>query len=228
MLYHLRHHFQSGIVMSATEDANGFYGDIIPASYIYTRYDSRMVKNLVRRQKTASKGGRTAENVFLILEDLTYDKQMLVKDKYLRFIFNNGRHYRITLFLSSQEPLSLVPSMRGQIDYCYAFKQLNWKDKQRLWENYFGVFKDFYVFDEVMDEVTKDFKCLVLDQTGQDTTIEAVVRYWKAVTDLPRFKLGNRNYWAWHLMHFDASRDSDSSDDEGRPARKPKVHVRMV
>ena len=228
MLFNLRRHFQSGIVMSATEDANGFYGSIVPASYIYSRYEAPIVKNLVKRQKLTKRHGKEPENVFLVLEDLTYDKQQFTKDKWLKFIFNNGRHFKITLFLSTQAPLSLPPEMRGQVDYCYAFKQLVWRDKQRLWENFFGVFKDFYVFDEVMDQVTKDFKSLVLDQTGQDTTIESVVSFWKAQADLPKFKLGNRQYWSYHLMHYDASRDSDSSDDDVvRPTRKPKVTVRF-
>ena len=228
MLYHLRHHFQSGICMSGTEDANGFYGDIVPASYIYTSYEPAVVKALVKRQKRTKKTGAPLENVFLVLEDLTYDKSPLVKDKWLSFIFMNGRHYHITLFLSSQYALSLPPNYRSQVDYAYAFKVANMRDKYKLWENFFGCFKEYWVFEEVLLETTNDYKCLVLDQTGQDTSTEAQLRYWQAQRNLPGFKLGNRAYWGWHLMHYDPNIDSDSSEDEHRPRGKPKVAVRYL
>ena len=227
MLYHQRHHFQSGICMSGTEDANGFYGDIIPASYIYTSYEPAVVKALVKRQKQVRKAGGVNENVFLILEDLAYDKSPLARDKWLSFIFMNGRHFNITLFLSSQFALALPPSYRSQVDYVYAYKLANLRERYKLWENFFGCFKDYWVFEEVVVETNNDFKCLVLDATGQDTDVESQLRYWQAERDLPAFKLGNKAYWAWHLMHYDPTIDSDSSDDE-RPKNRPKVAVRHL
>lgn len=58
----------SGVVFSQTEEANRFFSDCIPSTFIFPGYDPTVLNKLVRRQKSIiKKGGTTAS--FLVADD---------------------------------------------------------------------------------------------------------------------------------------------------------------
>ena len=66
LLYYHRN-IPVGTVISGTESANCFYGNIIPSIFIHDEYTPEIIKNLLKRQKTVKKqilGGKL-KNMFL-------------------------------------------------------------------------------------------------------------------------------------------------------------------
>ena len=61
ILYHKRH-IPFGTVISATEEANEYYGKFIPKSYIFHEFNSKIIENVLKRQKIVL--------VILVLESL--------------------------------------------------------------------------------------------------------------------------------------------------------------
>lgn len=90
-----------GTVMSGTEAGNGFYSKIVPKLFIHEEYNSVLIENILRRQKTVLKQVNSDilqyrkttidPRTFVILDDCLYD-QSWTRDKLMRLLFMNGRH----------------------------------------------------------------------------------------------------------------------------------------
>lgn len=90
-----------GMVISGTEAGNGFYSHHIPKLFIHENYNSVLVENILRRQKTVLKEvKKEMENykkstidprAFIIMDDCLYDSTWK-RDKMMRLLFMNGRH----------------------------------------------------------------------------------------------------------------------------------------
>jgi hypothetical protein len=114
-----------------------------------------------------------------------------------------------------------------QVDYAYVYKMMNRRNKERLWDHFFGMFDDYYVFAQVLDQCTNNYECLVLDQTGIEGDIASTCHFWKAPVQVPSFKLGGRQYWQFHLLNYDPDNDSDS-DSDAELHKKKRVNVRRL
>ena len=98
-----------GTVISATESANCFYGNIIPPLFIHDEYTPDVINNVLKRQKIviqkmkkefAEKGNSNIDpRAFLILDDCLYDSSW-TKSKHVRSLFMNGRHYKIMFIIT--------------------------------------------------------------------------------------------------------------------------------
>ena len=114
-----------GTVISGTEAGNGFYSKHVPKLFIHDEYNSAIIENILKRQKQVIKqikketetykksniDGRT----FVILDDCLYDAGW-TKDKMMRLLFMNGRHWKVMLIITMQYPLGIPPNLRTNID----------------------------------------------------------------------------------------------------------------
>ena len=105
------HHqdIQSGVIFSGTEEASPFFGDFIPDSFIHPEYDPELIDNILTRQKRkiretkasglSDSGKHKSNNLFIVLDDMLHDAQNWKKEKTIKSIFFNGRHYNIFFIL---------------------------------------------------------------------------------------------------------------------------------
>ena len=94
-----------GTVISGTEAGNGFYSEHVPKLFIHDEYNSVIIENILKRQKTVlkqlKKSQQTGKNAlmdprtFCILDDCLFDATW-TKDKLMRLLFMNGRHWKIS------------------------------------------------------------------------------------------------------------------------------------
>ena len=120
-----------GTVMSGTEAGNGFYSKHVPKLFIHDEYNTVLIENILRRQKTALKKvtsdmktmGRTTldPRTFVILDDCLYD-QSWTRDKMMRLLFMNGRHWKVMLIITMQYPLGIPPNLRTNIYYFFILR----------------------------------------------------------------------------------------------------------
>ena len=97
-----------GTVISGTEAGNGFYGSIVPKLFIHDEYSNLIIEKILKRQKIVIKQvkkdkenyGRTNIDgrTFVILDDCLYDNSW-ARDKLMRLLFMNGRHWKIMLII---------------------------------------------------------------------------------------------------------------------------------
>jgi hypothetical protein len=216
MLFH-NQDIPIGTVISGTEGANEFYSHIVPSLYIYHEYTPQIIDNVIKRQhlvqkemkhEIARKGHTNIDpRAFLILDDCLYDTSW-TKDKNVRYLFQNGRHISETVLITLQYSMGIPPSFRTNVDYIFILRENIISNRKRLYEQYAGMFPSFEIYNQVMDQCTENYECLVINNNAKSNKLEDQVFWYKAV-DHGDFRVGASEYWEYHTRHND-----DSSDDE--------------
>lgn len=227
-----------GTVISATESANGFYGDIVPSIFIHDEYTPPVIDNVIKRQKLLKKRinketetygqSRIDPRSFLILDDCLYDS-CWSKDKNIKLLFMNGRHYNMFFIITMQYPLGVPPSLRTNIDYVFVLRENLIGNRKRIYENYAGMFPTFECFCSVMDQCTENFECLVINNNAKSNRIEDQVFWYKAEPHND-FKMGAPEFWA---LNKELCKNDDDEDEEElfniaelKKKRGPMVNVK--
>jgi hypothetical protein len=205
IMYHKRNALPVGVVMSGTEEGNSYYQSFIPDLFVYNEYRSDVIEKIVNRQKALIKLGNKS-NVFIILDDCMYDKKFM-REKIMRQIFYNGRHWNIFFMLTMQYCMDLSPDLRSNIDYIFVFRENILQNREKIYKNFFGIFPSFEMFNQVMNVCTENYECIVLDNTIKSNKIEDVVFWYKARVYDFDFKVGHSKFWNAHNRLYDPKHD---------------------
>jgi hypothetical protein len=204
-----------GSVISGTEAGNGFYSSHVPKLFIHDEYNSAIIENILKRQRTVLKQVKKETEMykkctidpraFVILDDCLYDSTW-TRDKMMRLLFMNGRHWKIMLIITMQYPLGIPPSLRTNIDYVFILREPYISNRKRIYENYAGMFPTFESFCQVMDQCTENYECLVINNSAQSNKLSEQVFWYKA--DIHNdFRLGSKEFW-------ELSKDMNSDDED--------------
>jgi len=220
ILYHQRK-IPMGVVMSGTEESNEHYQKYVPDTFIYGQYEPDIVKKIISHQQKTLKKMNTLQkedftspgnSVFVLLDDCMFDNKW-TRDKDMRCIFMNGRHYRILLLLTLQYCMDLPPSLRGQCDYIFVLRENIIENKQKLYKHFFGIFPTFDAFNEVLTQCTENYECLVLNVRSTSNKIEDVVFWYKAKINR-KFRIGSPALWEHHRRNYNPKHDSPDQEPE--------------
>lgn len=200
--WHLRKELPFGVAMSPTEEANQFFGDFMPQSHIHYDFEKDAIEQILIRQQAISeavKAGQTTglpknRNAFIFADDCMYDKSNW-RTKLIRNLFMNGRHWNMFLCFTMQYAMDILPELRENIDYVFIFRNQNKKQKERFYEQFFGMFDDKHEFIKVFDEVAVDNDCIVLDNTSKSNDPEECVYWCRAALRPEPFRLGSKLMW---------------------------------
>jgi hypothetical protein len=225
-----------GTVISGTESANCFYGEMMPGLFIHDTFSSEIPSSLVKRQTVVVKKMKQEEQLtgrshidpwaFLILDDLMYDTSWL-KDRTIRELFMNGRHYKIFFSITMQYALGIPPSLRSNVDFIFILRENIIGNRKRLYEHYAGMFPSFEIFCQVMDQCTENFECLVIDNTTKSNKIEDMV-FWYKADEHPPFKIGAPSFWEYHSNNVGggAAAEPDLADIAKQKKKGPIISVK--
>ena len=199
ILYH-HQNIPVGQVISGTEGANQFYSKIVPKLFIHGEFDTQIVQNMIKRQKILidkiNNGDDSIDpRSFLILDDCLYDNSW-AKNKYMRSVFMNGRHYKILFLLTMQFALGIPPNLRTNIDYVFILRENYVSNRKRLYEHYAGMFPSFEMFCQIMDQCTENYECLVINNNAKSNKLTDQVFWYKAAPH-DDFKIGAPSFWEY-------------------------------
>jgi len=105
----------------------------------------------------------------------------------------NGRHYKIFFLITMQHALGLPPVLRSNIDYVFIFRNNIMKEREKIYHHYAGMFPTFDAFNQVMDQTTENFECLVIDNKVQSNKLEDQVFWYKASET--NFRMCSNELW---------------------------------
>jgi hypothetical protein len=229
MLYY-KQDLPAGTVISPTENANRFYGDIVPPIFIHDEYEPKITNEFIRRQKQLKKritcGESDIDNrAFLIMDDCLYDNDWK-KDKVIREIFMNGRHWGIMFVLSMQYAIGIPPNLRSNIDWVFLLRENNYQNRKKLYENYAGMFHNFEMFCQTMDACTENYECLVIHNGAKSNKLEDQV-FWYKAEDHQDFHICCPEAWQFSQANY----NEDDSDDDGDISelfkKKNKINIKV-
>ena len=192
-----------GTVISGTEEGNGFYAKMVPKLFVHNEYNTAIIENILKRQRTVLKQikkdmetyKRTTidPRAFVILDDCLYDATW-TRDKMMRLLFMNGRHWKVMLVITMQYPLGIPPTLRTNIDYVFILRENYIANRKRIYENYAGMFPTFESFCQVMDQCTENYECLVINNNSKSNKLHDQVFWYKADSH-GDFRLGSKEFW---------------------------------
>jgi hypothetical protein len=170
-------------------------------------------------------GSHIDPRAFLILDDCLYDSKW-TNDKNIRALFMNGRHLKMFFIISMQYPLGIPPNLRTNIDFIFILRENIVANRKRIYDNYAGMFQNFEIFCQVMDQCTENFECLVIDNTTKSNKLEDNVFWYKAATHSP-FKMCNQQFW--EMSKKIGTEDENDKEDNYDPSifRKKKCNIRV-
>ena len=226
-----------GTVISGTEAGNGFYSSHVPKLFIHEEYNTSIIENILKRQKSVLKQikkeieqfrrSNIDPRAFVILDDCLYDATW-TKDKMMRLLFMNGRHWKIMLIITMQYPLGIPPNLRTNIDYVFILREPYIANRKRIWENYAGMFPTFESFCQVMDQCTENFECLVINNNSKSNKLHDQI-FWYKAEHHSDFKLGSKEFW--ELSKDLNSDDEDAAYDPNNSKKRgqgPKISVKKT
>lgn len=221
-----------GTVISGTESGNGFYAKHVPKLFIHEEYNTAIIENVLKRQKivlkqikkeTEAYGNSNIDaRAFVILDDCLWDNGW-ARDKMMRLLFMNGRHWKIMTTITMQYPLGVPPNLRTNIDYTFILREPYITNRKRIYENYAGMFPTFESFCQVMDQCTENYECLVIANNARSNKLEDQIFWYKAEPH-ENFKLGSKEFWA--LSENVNSDDEDEAYDPNSVKKGPRINVK--
>jgi hypothetical protein len=223
-----------GTVISGTESANSFYGSIIPPLFIHEEFNPMIIGNVLKRQKTLAlkikkdfetRGTSSVDpRTFMIMDDCLYDSNW-TRDKFIRSLFMNGRHWKILYIVALQYCMGIPPVLRTNIDYVFILRENIVANRKRLYEQFAGMFPDFDSFSQIMDQCTENYECLVIDNNAKSNKIEDQVFWYKAASH-PNFRIGAAEFWVPQPEpQADQGEDFDANN-AGKVKKTPLIHVK--
>ena len=215
-----------GTVISGTEEGNGFYAKMVPKLFVHNEYNTAIIENILKRQRTVLKQIKKEietykrstidPRAFVILDDCLYDATW-TRDKMMRLLFMNGRHWKVMLVITMQYPLGIPPTLRTNIDYVFILRENYIANRKRIYENYAGMFPTFESFCQVMDQCTENYECLVINNNSKSNKLQDQV-FWYKADNHNDFKLGSKEFW--ELSKGINSDDEDEKYDPGSAKKR--------
>lgn len=241
-LFHKRH-IPSGMVFSATEESNEAFKRIVPPAFVYSEFDVERLESVYkyqgskigryRKQRSAAEKREISDEdlekidywavwkkkpeIFTVIEDQLYDKAQFNKT-IVKALFKNGRHRRMYVLVTAQDIMDVPSSIRGQVDYWVILKEDSVTTREKIFKHVVsGIFKDFKVFNEIMDQCTQDHRCLVIDKRSPSSAIVDSVSWYRADKDLPPFRVGCRRFWQFSQLNYvDEQKEMSAAELEVR------------
>ena len=223
-----------GTVISGTEAGNGFYSSIVPKLFIHDEYNTAIIENILKRQKIVVKQIKKEKEAygqsnidartFVILDDCLYDNSW-AREKLMRLLFMNGRHWKVMLVITMQYPLGVPPNLRTNIDFTFILREPYIANRKRIYENYAGMFPTFESFCQVMDQCTENYECLVVSNNAKSNKLEDQI-FWYKASKHGDFKLGSKEFWEMS-KNLDSD-DEEESYDPNSQVRGPRINVKKT
>ena len=232
LLYH-HQDIPIGTVISGTEAGNGFYCQHVPKLFIHEEYNIAIIENILKRQKQVLKQVKKEieqykksnidPRAFVILDDCLYDASW-TRDKLMRLLFMNGRHWKIMLIITMQYPLGIPPNLRTNIDFVFILREPYIKNRRIIHENYAGMFPTFESFAQIMDQCTENYECLVINNNAKTNKLQEQIYWYKADTH-GNFKLGSKEFWELS-KGLGSDDEAEQYDPSNQKKRGPSINVK--
>lgn len=222
IFYHHRN-IPSGVIFSGTEEASPFFGDFIPDCFIHSEYDPELIDSIMNRQKRKIREGKErgisetgkhpSNNVFIVLDDMLHDAQSWKKDKTIKSIFFNGRHYNFLFILTMQYAQGIPPELRSNIDYVFIFNEPSVANRKRIYDSYAGMLPSFDHFCNILDACTQNHECLVIKTTGNSSNIRDQIFWYKAEPHT-NFRVGHPKLWKFHNANYNTHYEQENEQNQ--------------
>lgn len=173
----------NGIVISPNEKQNKIYSSFIPELFLYDKLENETIEKVLLEQKTMElKSKETNEKLnkaLVVMDDCLHTKKNWQKEPAIAELLFNGRHYQIMNILIMQMPYNLSPELRCNLDYIFLLADESIENQKRFYEHYGGIFPNFKSFQQIFNQLTKNYGAMVIVNRGIKTDIYEKIFHYK-------------------------------------------------
>lgn len=142
IMYVMRNQFYGGIVISQTDELNGFWRQYIPEKYIFNKFSPAILQAVFDRQKAIMKDTSKSEaerekqaRFFILLDDVISDPNIRY-DPSITELFVAGRHYKLFVLITTQYAKAITPTLRSNADYVLMLHNKQESQREALWRDF--------------------------------------------------------------------------------------------
>jgi hypothetical protein len=142
LFYFYRKDFDLVLVFSETPH-NGFWQPIVGNQYVHNGWDPFVVEKLLDEQMKEVEKEKNdlfkvfkARRILLILDDVVGDRKQIHEDTTLNRLSVQGRHFRISIALTTQEPHAIGTALRNNCDLAVIFQQKSKRAKKSVCDDF--------------------------------------------------------------------------------------------
>lgn len=198
-----KHIFPTAMIFSGSEDNNHFYSKIFPDLYIHSEYSEEQIEKFRNRQKLAMANPDVNPKAILIVDDCSDDPKFFGRPVF-QSIFKRGRHWEMMFILALQYAKDIKPVIRTNVDYTFLFREPNEDMRKIIHKNYASITGSYSDFCDMMDQLTEDYHCIVIDNRVQSNNVSDCVFYFKAKI-YKNIEFGCQEYKQWGETRYNPS-----------------------
>ncbi len=197
IMYHKRN-IPVAQVISGSEEANPFFHEFVPSSYIETKCTPDLLNAVLSRQTKVKQLDNQQQThkldtrLLLCLDDCLHDSSWQRLEQ-IKKLFMLGRHYGIFLILSLQYVFGIGPQLRTNSDYIFIFRDASIQNRHKLYKNFGANIPTFPMFCSLLNNLSK-YEALVICTDADKVDFQDQVMYWKPKLRDP-FRFGCQSYW---------------------------------
>ena len=178
ILSQIHSQFDCVSIFSQTEHLYHFYEKFIPKFLFHREWDENKIEKIFKVQESSK------NNFALIFDDMISDVDAFRNNAFVKKIFLEGRHYNLGFFLLTQFVNALPPYAKNNIDYIFILQQQNNEEKERLYKEFGGAFQNKKDFIKILDLITENYGCLVIDNKSKSNKLSDRVFGYRAKSNL--------------------------------------------
>jgi hypothetical protein len=181
------------IAVSPTDDTNAAMKQMLPEAMVHRELPDELLQSILMVQRKQWSRGH-GKHLALVLDDIAFDKK-LFDSKSFKELAYNGRHLKITVFVTLQYAIAIPPSIRCQADCVVTLGEKMLNNRKRLYENFFGT-TTFPEFCCILDRTTNHNEALVLWNRSSNNNLEESLFWYKADLEVSKTaRMSSSVYW---------------------------------
>jgi hypothetical protein len=209
LMYYFRR-IPAGMIMTGSQSSAEEFEKFFPKSFIFDEVDIERIQKVVANQKKLRKQKTEGDySSLLLFDDCGYDKSV-TKNKIIKEIFSNGRHYKLLLIMAVQYCKDIPPDLRSNADYIFIMREPSEERRRALWKEYCSIIPTFNMFKDIMNTCTDNRGILVIDKTSISNKVEDGVFWYKAKSEPKEYKVGNKSLWKFHEENYKSENEDEA------------------
>lgn len=209
MVYAVKHKYPVARVFAGTQSSYERFSKIFGKLYVTLGFDEQAEKNHILRQKTCrmENGDKYPANYAInILDDVSDDPKIYKKPLFNDIFKNGSQHYHQVFIIALQYAIDVPPAIRRTVSYVALFRETGEDALKKLYSNFGGECGSLQTFRKIMEEVTGDYTCLIIDKRSQSTRLEDKIFWYRTYPieqQKPDWRFGCVEYREWNDQRVD-------------------------
>jgi hypothetical protein len=214
LMYHMRHKLDLVVGMNPTEMANHNLEFFIPKALIYHCFSDEKLSHILEWQRRCVANDKAMKLGFVMDDCMSEQtagsggkRKKVMGSNDINKVFKLGRHLKMFYINAMQYIKDAPPDIRGNVDLLFAFNTTSGSEREKLWKEYFAMFKNYKDFCKVFDTCAQGYDCIVLDTRKASQKASDCVFYYRAKYLTKPFKVGRPIFWSLSNFYFEDRTD---------------------